>query len=50
MGRGAKFWYDNDIEIAFDTFHDGRNAYFFATNFEAVRGDARVKLNYTFRF
>ncbi len=41
-GRDAKFWYDDDFEIVLDTFHDQRNAYFFATNAAGAMTDGRV--------
>jgi hypothetical protein len=40
--RDAKFWYDDDFEIVFDTFHDQRNAYFFAANAAGAMTDGRV--------
>ncbi len=40
--RDAAFWNDDDFEINLDTFHDRRNAYFFAVNAAGAMTDGRV--------
>jgi hypothetical protein len=45
LARDARFWWDDDIEVALDTFHDGRNGYFFAANEAGAMTDGRIVEN-----
>jgi hypothetical protein len=46
LTRDASFWTDDDIEIVLDTFHDHRNAYFFAVNSAGAMTDGKIVENY----
>ena len=43
--RDAQLEVDDRVEIVFDTFHDGRNAFFFQINAAGSKGDALVTNN-----
>ena len=45
MSRDARLFSDDNIEILLDTFHDGRNAYFFQTNPNGAMVDGRITEN-----
>ncbi len=45
MGRDSSFGEDDRLEIVLDTFHDRRNAYYFATNPVGVLVDGRISEN-----
>jgi len=45
MARDAVIRYDDDFEIHIDTFHDRRNAFFFAVNPAGAITDGRVSEN-----
>ncbi len=45
MSRDAGLWENDNIEIVLDTFHDHRNAYYFATNAVGALVDGRITEN-----
>lgn len=45
MSRDATLYFDDSIELLLDTFHDRRNAYFFATNPAGALVDGRITEN-----
>ena len=42
MGRDSRLFFDDNIAILLDTFHDGRNAYYFSTNPIGALVDGRI--------
>ena len=42
MGRDSRLYFDDNIAILLDTFHDGRNAYYFSTNPIGALVDGRI--------
>jgi hypothetical protein len=43
LTRDADIGYDDTLKIVLDTFHDGRNAFLFATNSAGIQVDALVR-------
>lgn len=45
MIRDARLFYDDYVQLMLDTFHDGRNAYYFQTNALGALVDGRITEN-----
>ena len=48
--RDTRIWGDDAVEVVFDTYHDGRNAYIFGINTLATQMDQRVSNESAFTF